>query len=97
MVGGGVLIKTLIGIDYEISVIGVGILMLSYVVFGGMKATTWVQIVKAVLLVIASILLVAVRLGALRLQPAGLPRRRWWATRRCRVTSPSCWATPPPT
>jgi cation/acetate symporter len=58
MVGGGVLIKTLIGIDYEISVIGVGILMLAYVVFGGMKATTWVQITKAVLLVMASILLV---------------------------------------
>ncbi len=58
MVGGGVLIKTLIGIDYEISVIGVGILMLTYVVFGGMKATTWVQITKAVLLVIASLLLV---------------------------------------
>lgn len=59
MVGGGVLIKTLVGIDYEISVIGVGILMLAYVVFGGMKATTWVQIVKAVLLVVASIVLVA--------------------------------------
>lgn len=58
MVGGGVLIKTLIGIDYEISVIGVGILMLAYVVFGGMKATTWVQITKAVLLVTASLLLV---------------------------------------
>ncbi len=58
MVGGGVLIKTLIGIDYEISVIGVGLLMLAYVVFGGMKATTWVQIIKAVLLVIASLLLV---------------------------------------
>jgi cation/acetate symporter len=39
-------------------VIGVGILMLAYVVFGGMKATTWVQIVKAVLLVTASIILV---------------------------------------
>lgn len=58
MVGGGVLIKTLIGIDYETSIIGVGILMLSYVVFGGMKATTWVQIVKAGLLVMASIILV---------------------------------------
>ncbi|MCE5182405.1 MAG: cation acetate symporter [Betaproteobacteria bacterium] len=58
MVGGGVLIKTLIGIDYEISIIGVGILMLVYVVFGGMKATTWVQIIKAGLLVCASILLV---------------------------------------
>ena len=58
MVGGGVLVKTLIGIDYEISVIGVGILMLAYVLFGGMVATTWVQIIKAVLLVTASILLV---------------------------------------
>jgi len=58
MVGGGVLVKTLIGIDYEISVIAVGILMLGYVLFGGMVATTWVQIIKAILLVVASILLV---------------------------------------
>jgi cation/acetate symporter len=59
MVGGGVLVKTLVGIDYEISVAAVGVLMLAYVVFGGMVATTWVQIIKAVLLVIASIALVA--------------------------------------
>jgi cation/acetate symporter len=58
MVGGGVLVKTLIGIDYEISVIVVGILMLAYVIFGGMVATTYVQIIKAILLVIASIVLV---------------------------------------
>jgi len=58
MVGGGVLVKTLIGIDYEISVMVVGCLMLAYVVFGGMVATTYVQIVKAVLLVIASLVLV---------------------------------------
>jgi cation/acetate symporter len=58
MVGGGVLVKTLIGIDYEVSVIAVGVLMLAYVVFGGMVATTWVQIIKAVLLVTASIILV---------------------------------------
>ena len=58
MVGGGVLVKTLIGIDYEISVIVVGILMLGYVLFGGMVATTWVQIIKAALLVTASIVLV---------------------------------------
>jgi cation/acetate symporter len=59
MVGGGVLVKTLIGIDYEISVIAVGVLMLAYVLFGGMVATTWVQIIKAILLVIASLVLVA--------------------------------------
>jgi cation/acetate symporter len=58
MVGGGVLVKTLIGIDYEISVVAVGVLMLAYVLFGGMVATTWVQIIKAVLLVTASIVLV---------------------------------------
>src|SRR5512135_2703476 len=58
MVGGGVLVKTLIGIDYEISVMVVGVLMLGYVLFGGMVATTWVQIIKAILLVTASILLV---------------------------------------
>ncbi len=64
MVGGGVLVKTLIGIDYEVSVIVVGILMLTYVVFGGMKATTWVQIIKAILLVSASVILVLFTWGA---------------------------------
>ena len=59
MVGGGVLVKNLIGIDYEVSVIAVGVLMLSYVLFGGMVATTWVQIIKAFLLVCASLLIVA--------------------------------------
>jgi cation/acetate symporter len=58
MVGGGVLVKTMIGIDYEISVIAVGVLMLAYVLFGGMVATTYVQIIKAILLVIASLILV---------------------------------------
>lgn len=58
MVGGGVLVKTLIGINYETSVTCVGVLMLSYVLFGGMVATTWVQIIKAVLLVCASLVIV---------------------------------------
>ena len=58
MVGGGVLVKALIGIDYEVSVVAVGVLMLSYVLFGGMVATTWVQIIKAVLLVAASVIIV---------------------------------------
>jgi cation/acetate symporter len=59
MVGGGVLVKILIGINYETSVICVGVLMLAYVLFGGMVATTWVQIIKAVLLVCASLVIVA--------------------------------------
>lgn len=58
MVGGGVLVKTLIGLDYEVSVIAVGVLMLSYVLFGGMVATTYVQIIKAILLVLASLVMV---------------------------------------
>ncbi len=73
MVGGGVLVKTLIGIDYETSVICVGILMLGYVLFGGMVATTWVQIIKAVLLVCASIDHRGTRVGALRPVAARLP------------------------
>lgn len=58
MVGAGVLVRQLIpGVSYELAVIGVGILMVVYVVFGGMLATTWVQIIKAVLLMGGSILL----------------------------------------
>jgi len=50
MVGAGQLIKLLFGLDYNIAVIIVGVLMIVYVTFGGMLATTWVQIIKAVLL-----------------------------------------------
>lgn len=58
MVGAGVLVRQLIpGVTYEIAVIGVGVLMVVYVVFGGMLATTWVQIIKALLLMAGSILL----------------------------------------
>lgn len=50
LVGAGALIKLLLGIEYWVSVLIVGILMTVYVVFGGMTATSWVQIAKAVLL-----------------------------------------------
>jgi cation/acetate symporter len=50
MVGAGVLIQALVGIDFSIAVLLTGAFMLCYVIFGGMLATTWVQIVKAVLL-----------------------------------------------
>ncbi|MBU6519142.1 cation acetate symporter [Pantoea sp. B270] len=50
MVGAGKLIQLLFGLDYHIAVVLVGILMVLYVLFGGMLATTWVQIIKAVLL-----------------------------------------------
>ncbi|MBB4197519.1 cation acetate symporter [Rhodoblastus sphagnicola] len=50
MVGAGSLIKLLFGLDYTYAVIIVGVLMIVYVTFGGMVATTWVQIIKACLL-----------------------------------------------
>ncbi len=50
MVGAGALIKLLFGLDYWIAVMLVGVLMMVYVLFGGMTATTWVQIIKACLL-----------------------------------------------
>lgn len=50
MVGAGQLIKLLFGLEYEVAVVIVGVLMMVYVLFGGMTATTWVQIIKACLL-----------------------------------------------
>ncbi|WP_172152706.1 MULTISPECIES: cation acetate symporter [Pseudomonas] len=50
MVGAGKLVQLLFGLDYHVAVILVGILMVLYVLFGGMLATTWVQIIKAALL-----------------------------------------------
>ncbi len=60
MVGAGALVSLLLkdsGITFQTAVLGVGILMIVYVVFGGMLATTWVQIIKAVLLMSGTILL----------------------------------------
>jgi cation/acetate symporter len=50
MVGAGKLIQLLFGLDYFIALILVGVIMIAYVTFGGMLATTWVQIIKAVML-----------------------------------------------
>ncbi|MEQ8427615.1 MAG: cation acetate symporter [Gammaproteobacteria bacterium] len=63
MVGAGKLIQVLFGLEYYLAVIIVGILMIMYVTFGGMLATTWVQIIKAVLLLCgASFIAIAVML-----------------------------------
>src|SRR5215217_487682 len=59
MVGAGVLIQALVGIDFAWAVVLTGAFMLCYVVFGGMVATTWVQIIKAVLLM-AGILVMSI-------------------------------------
>jgi cation/acetate symporter len=63
MVGAGQLIKLLFGLDYSVAVIVVGVLMLVYVVFGGMLATTWVQITKAVLLLVGGTTLMLLSLA----------------------------------
>jgi cation/acetate symporter len=60
MVGAGALVTLLLkdsGINYHTAVVGVGVLMIVYVVFGGMLATTWVQIIKAILLMSGTLLL----------------------------------------
>lgn len=66
MVGAGKLMNLLVGLDYTFSILLVGVLIIIYVVFGGMIATTWVQIIKAVLLVgggVAISVLVLAQLG----------------------------------
>jgi cation/acetate symporter len=58
MVGAGGLVKLLLpGVGFNMAVVGVGVLMIVYVVFGGMLATTWVQIIKAILLMAGTLLL----------------------------------------
>ena len=59
MVGAGNLIRLLFGLRYEAAVAIVGTVMMAYVLFGGMLATTWVQIVKAVLLLTGALALAA--------------------------------------
>ncbi len=60
LVGAGALIKLLLGIEYTTSVLIVGTLMTVYVIFGGMHATSWVQIVKAILLMIGTFIISAI-------------------------------------
>jgi cation/acetate symporter len=57
MVGAGKLIELLFGLSYLYAVVIVGVLMIVYVAFGGMKATTWVQIIKACLLLTGATLM----------------------------------------
>ena len=69
MVGAGKLIQLLFGLDYWIAVVLVGGLMMIYVTFGGMKATTWVQIIKAVLLLMGATFMAGAVLVQIWLQP----------------------------
>jgi cation/acetate symporter len=71
MVGAGKLMALLVGLPYKTAVIGVGILMVGYVVFGGMTATTWVQIIKAGLLMSGAFLLSFLVLAKAGFNPIG--------------------------
>lgn len=72
MVGAGSLIKTLFGLPYELAVVIVGCVMIAYVLFGGMLATTWVQIIKAVLLLTGATILVILTLAQFGFNPVSL-------------------------
>lgn len=71
MVGAGKLMQVLLDIPYKVSVVGVGVLMVAYVVFGGMKATTWVQIIKAGLLMTGTVLLALLVMLKAGMNPIG--------------------------
>jgi cation/acetate symporter len=72
MVGAGGLIKLMFGISYELAIVIVGTAMIAYVLFGGMIATTWVQIVKAVLLLSGAALLALLVLARFGGSPTAL-------------------------
>ena len=72
MVGAGNLIRLLFGLQYETAVVIVGLVMLAYVLFGGMIATTWVQIVKAVLLLTGAAMLAFMVLMKFSFNPLAL-------------------------
>jgi cation/acetate symporter len=72
MVGAGQLIKLLFGLEYWIAVVIVGVLMMVYVLFGGMTATTWVQIIKAVLLLSGASYMAFAVLALFDFSPAAL-------------------------
>ena len=72
MVGAGNLISLMFGLSYEWAVVGVGMVMLMYVLFGGMIATTWVQIIKAILLLFGVSFLTVLVLAQFEFSPGRL-------------------------
>jgi len=72
MVGAGQLIKVLFGLEYQYAVMIVGVLMMLYVLFGGMTATTWVQIIKAVMLLVGATFMAVAVLYQFNFNPEAL-------------------------
>ncbi len=75
MVGAGVLIQALVGFDFSVAVLLTGAFMLLYVVFGGMLATTWVQIIKACLLMVGIVVMSVFVLAKVGMNPIELFNR----------------------
>jgi len=75
MVGAGKLIELLFGLEYWIAVVVVGVLMMIYVIFGGMTATTWVQIIKAVLLLAGATFMAVAALATFGYSPEEMFRQ----------------------
>jgi cation/acetate symporter len=74
MVGAGKLIQLLFGLPYAVAVGAVGVLMMLYVTIGGMLATTWVQMIKAVLLLTGTVVMSALILSRFHFSPEALFR-----------------------
>jgi len=72
MVGAGTLIQLLFNLDYKVAVLIVGCVMMTYVLFGGMIATTWVQIIKACLLLGGAVTMALWVLGKFNFDPTAL-------------------------
>ena len=92
MVGSGALIQLMFGLKYEYAEIIVGAVMLAYVLFGGMLATTWVQIIKAVLLLFGVSVMTLIVLGKFGFNPGNL----YLAVTQASETASSGLATMPP-
>jgi cation/acetate symporter len=90
MVGAGQLIKLLFGLDYATAVVVVGVLMVVYVTFGGMIATTWVQIIKACLLLFGGTVLLFLSMSQFGFSLEAWPRRL-----KCTRTASRSWAPAP--
>ncbi len=91
MVGAGKLIQLLFGLDYGYAVVIVGVLMIVYVAFGGMKATTWVQIIKAYLLLGGATFMALMVLGHSTSAPTPCSRQRC----RCIPRATPSWRRAP--
>lgn len=72
LVGGGAIFQLLVGVDYVVAVVGIGVLIAVYVVAGGMLGTTWIQIVQTILLLGAILVMALLLLARFSFNPLAL-------------------------